>query len=284
MGRSGLKSLSITGDPDKSIYLSMSTDKYSCMARAKVLVQTPSHENVRYAALELRMCMEAITYQKLGAFSSTVPKAVVATWQPPQAVKALLEFEPKADKSFSIAAGIEDEPGKPAKKMQFVGHHKALSFKWLRKHYNKLGNMLHVPTGGSAVELPVADKVSYLKEVISDLDQALTSTITGGSFKTVYSFECVKCKQPVVANAEAVEKSRKAICLNPQCGAEYFAEPKDGQMAFSLMVTTFDCVECGALTPIENRKLDVGVEFKCIKCGLAHKIVGRQWQYGNIEI
>lgn len=39
----------------------------------------------------------------------------------------------------------------------------------------------------------------------------------------------------------------------------------------------------GGETPIENRKLDIGLEFKCRKCGLLHKIVGRQWQYGNVE-
>jgi predicted RNA-binding Zn-ribbon protein involved in translation (DUF1610 family) len=227
--------------------------------------------------------MEAITYQKLKAFSSTIPEDLLAIWQPPQAVRALLEFEPQGDQSFSIAAGLEDEPGKPAKTMHFVGHHKALSLKWLRKHYNKVGNMLHVPTGGRLVEELLDDKVAYLKEVIADLEDAVASTITGGSIKTVYSFECKNCKLPVVANAEAVRKTGRAVCLNPQCGAEYFGVQNEGQMTFAPMVTQFDCVQCSAEIPIENKKLRIGLEFKCPKCGEKHTIVGRQWQYGNAE-
>lgn len=54
----------------------MNLDKHSCLARATALLAAPTHENLRYAALELRLCIEAITYEKLRTYSNMVPLSV----------------------------------------------------------------------------------------------------------------------------------------------------------------------------------------------------------------
>ena len=130
----------------------MSLDKRACMERAEALLAALKPENVRYAALELRLCIEALTYEKLRSFSSVIPQSVLETWKPPQAVKALLEFEPMADQSFTLYAGVEEEYGKPAPTMQFIGQHNSLRLKWLRKHYHRPGNLLHAPSIGASGE------------------------------------------------------------------------------------------------------------------------------------
>jgi len=264
----------------------MSLDKRSCLARAQSLLAESTPESLRYAALELRLCIEALTYEKLRAFSNMIPEEVLKTWQPPQAVKALLEFEPRADRSFILYAGREEEYGKPAKEMKYVGTHSSLRLGWLRKHYNKLGNLLHAPAADDTKHQDAAKLRDYLAEVIVDLKEPLESTITGGTFRDVYNFTCSECGQPVVSNAETVRKKKKALCLNPQCKAEYFANVNETEQAtFQLMVTAFECAAegCDGVSQIENRKLDVGVEFACLKCGLKHVIVHRQWGYGPNE-
>jgi predicted RNA-binding Zn-ribbon protein involved in translation (DUF1610 family) len=264
----------------------MSLDKRSCMARAQALMAEASHESLRYAALELRLCIEALTYEKLGAFSKMVPEEVLRTWQPPQAVKALLEFEPRADRTFVLYAGIEEEYGKPAKDINYVGKHSSLRLGWLRKHYNKLGNLLHVPAVGDQRAPNVSGLKEYLAEVVADLQEPLQSTITGGTFREIFSFTCSECGKPVIANVDTVREKNKAICLNPQCKAEYFAQVNETEQAtFQLIVTVFECADesCDGTVSVENRKLDVGVEFKCPKCRLRHEIVHRQWGYGPRE-
>lgn len=264
----------------------MTFDKQSCMGRARALVAEGTQESLRYAALELRLCVEALTYEKLRAFSSMIPEEVLKTWQPPQAVKALLEFEPHADRTFILYAGIEEEYGKPSKEMKYVGTHSSLRLGWLRKHYNKLGNLLHVPATHEQITPDTTTLKRYLGDVIEDLAEPLQSTITGGNIRHVFNFTCSECGKPVVANAESVSKKNKAICLNPQCKAEYFAKVDEaGQATFQLMVTVFECAaeSCDGVTQIENRKLDVGVEFACPKCHLKHLIVHRQWGYGLSE-
>lgn len=253
------------------------------MARAQALLTEPTPENLRYTALELRFCIEALTYEKLRAFSNMVPEEVLKTWQPPQAVKALMEFEPSADQTFVLSVGREEEYGKPAPKMQVVGKHTSLRLGWLRKHYNKLGNLLHAPAVGDTQSQSVASLKDYLAEVIADLKEPLESTITGGSLRAVYNFTCSECDKPVVCNAETVREKRKAVCLNPQCKAEYFANVNEaGEATFQLMVTSFECAAegCSGVVEIENRKLDVGIEFTCPVCSLRHVIAHRQWGYG----
>ncbi|MYM38648.1 hypothetical protein [Duganella qianjiadongensis] len=264
----------------------MTLDKRSCMARAQALMAEAKIENLKYAALELRLCIESQTYEKLRAFSSMVPEDVLRTWQPPQAVKMLLEFEPHADQTFTIYAGLEEEYGKPAKEMSFVGTHSSLRLGWLRKHYNKLGSLLHAPAVYEPRLHNLATLKQYLEEVIEDLKEPLESTITGGAIRNVVNFTCSECGKPVIANAETLRKKRKAICLNPQCKAEYYANiDETGQVTLQLMATGFECASesCDGVAQIENRKLEVGIEFSCPKCGLRHQIAHREWGYGPIE-
>lgn len=244
-----------------------------------------SSADLRYAALELRFCLEAITYEKLRAVSSRLPDSVLNKWQPPQAVKALLEYEPDSDKGFVLFAGTEEEYGKPSKNMQFIGEHKTFSLKWLRKHYNKLGGLLHFSqsqkTAGSETD---ESTTAYLREVLNDVENVLSSTIIGCTLATVHEFECSCCGDMVVCNKEAAFKSRRAQCLNPNCNAEYYAiDLETDNPGFVLMVTEFDCIQCKARIPIQNRMIDIGLKFSCDDCGTKHQIMDRQWSYGIVE-
>lgn len=256
------------------------------MTRAKALLLAPTAENLRYAALELRLCMEAITYEKLRSFADRIPESVLQTWQPPQAVKALLEFEPDADSSYILSIGAEETYGVPAKVMKVMGTHNALRLSWLRKYYNKLGKFLHSPSPGSRQSPPPDELASGLSEIIAELDAALASTITAATLGEVYTFPCSRCGSLVVKNAAAVKRSQKAICLSPQCGAEYFATfAPDNTVSFQLMVTRFPCADesCSGVAEVENRRLDVGVEFVCPKCNRKQTILERHWAYGVQE-
>lgn len=261
----------------------MSLNKRSCMARAQSFLANPSPENLSYAALELRFCIEALTYEKLRSFSKMIPEEVLTTWQPPQAVKALLEFEPLADETFEIHIAKEDASGKPVASKSFTGKHVSLKLAWLRKHYNKIGNLLHAPAVGEVRSQSVETLSKYLFEVVADLKEPIESTITGGSIRNVYSFTCDVCKKPVICNVETARKKKAATCFNPQCKTEYFAEVIDeSTVSFQLKVTSFKCVSegCLGMADIENRKLEIGYEFSCPVCGVKHVIAERHWGYG----
>lgn len=120
-------------------------DKRSCYARARNILDTGDDFTLRYACLELRFCIEAITYDKLRFYAPRLPVLVIETWQPPQAMKALVQIEPDAASNYSIAMSPEDSLGHPTGEWMSVGAHKSLPVSWITKIYNKLGSYLHIP-------------------------------------------------------------------------------------------------------------------------------------------
>lgn len=256
----------------------MAHDKYSCLARAKELLAEPDGVKVRYAALELRFCMESITYEKLLASAKHIPPEVLEKWQPPQAVKALLEHEPQADRAFTIFAGIEEEYGVASKDMKYVGTHTPFKLSWLRKHYNKVGKLLHHQNRDT---FRMDETIAYLKEVVQEVEEATKSSILGGWLGEVYSFNCRKCDELITVAKHSVEYGRHLVCQNPSCRAEYFGKVTDdaGNAAFTLKVTNFQCGKCKAEIPIENRLLKIGFEFICEKCETPHRLENKQWGY-----
>jgi transcription elongation factor Elf1 len=264
----------------------MSFDKRSCLKRAKELLERGDDSVLRYVCLELRFCMEAVTYQKLETYAKRLPRGILAIWQPPQAVKALLELEPGADQDFQMMVAFESEPGVPTGKWMSLGGHKSLKVSWLRKHYHKIGNLLHVPSPATE-SLPLQrdprELRKYLESVVAELEPVVASRIDS-SLANLVEFQCSVCGEPIAANLEGVQKSHKAVCLSPPCGAEFFAiESKEGELLFYLVASNFRCMKCEHKTPVENRKLKIGTRFKCEKCGAEHELVGRQWGYGLVS-
>jgi hypothetical protein len=196
--------------------------KDECITNAKSLIARGDEASLRYAALELRMCMELITYEKLRTYSSMIPESILEKWQPPQAVKALLEFEPHADESYVLSYGRQKGPAIPAESMTVLGEHKSLSYKWLKTHYNKIGYALHAQakakTGDSRESTKWKD---YLLQVVSELEEVIASRINGSGMRTVFSSECERCEGRVVVNSAAAKNTGRAACFNPECKAEY---------------------------------------------------------------
>ena len=254
----------------------MKIDKRACLERAKRLINEEDPICLIYAALELRMCMEDITYEKLRVSARHIPEEIINTWQPPQAVRALLEYEPDTDKSFLLFAGIEEEYGKPSTDMKFVGEHKPFKMAWLRKHYNKVGSYLHFPKNS----VNITELKDYLESVIKDTEEVIKGNILGGWIDEGYDFECIHCHKTVFCGKQRLLRSKEVICLNPNCGAEYFAINDNDQVYFKLKTIEFKCINCDTIISIENRKVEAGLTFKCPSCSLAHKIVGREWAYG----
>lgn len=263
----------------------MKVDKRSYLKKAKDLLATQDDSLLRYACLELRFCIEAIIYAKLQTYASRLPQKVLSKWQPPQAMRALLEIEPNASKSFTLTVAFQSAPGVPASGPQrHVGSHKSIDPTWLNKEYNKLGSLLHVPLPGpKSKEHNTTTVREYLERIAEELEPIVASTLDTSLANTL-EFTCSECRQPVICNYEGVLANHRATCLNPGCGAEYTAARNEetGKISFSLVATEFQCILCKGLTWIEDRKLKVGLQFKCIQCGRSHEITTRGWQYSPV--
>lgn len=111
--------------------------------------------SLRYAALELRRCIEAIVYQKLKVYGTLLPEGSVHQWQPPQAFDALIALEPGAEETYTYAIAPESEFGKITQgPYRAFGVDERPRGKWIKKTWNKLGSHLHAEWPFSRADNP----------------------------------------------------------------------------------------------------------------------------------
>lgn len=255
-------------------------DKRACFERATDLLSKKGDDTLTHAALDLRQCIEAIVYEKLSVYSKYIPGLVYEKWQPPHALKMLLQFEPDADENLRMRIAPENASGVPEGPWTDLGEHRTFKLSWLDKNYNKLGSYLHVPHGRN-LGFDTQKMREDLERIAAEIKAVLDSSIIGMALAERVQFKCAVCGQECLANADGVRRSRRAVCINPNCGAFHHAEEGEQGWTLQLEASKFECRICGASVRLQNRLLDIGRTFACSECGAEHLIVGRQWAYAT---
>ena len=109
------------------------------LKRAQGELDSDSPTRVRYGALELRMALEGLIYDRASLYKEELSGKELNTWQPKQLLELLLELDPAADKNCSVSAGIEETPGKPSKDIRFLGTDRVLTLKEIKKYIRNKG-------------------------------------------------------------------------------------------------------------------------------------------------
>lgn len=256
-------------------------EKREALERAKKLLSQNDDDVLRYVALELRRCLEAVVYEKLWAYRNRIPPDVARKWQPPQAFRALLAIEPDADQSSIIRFAPEETPGGPVSgPFRTLGTDRRPTSAWLNKTYNKLGSMLHAHWPyANQPRLDDPQKIrDYLNKVITELQPYVAHSFTS-TLASVVDFECTACGQRIIANAAGVEKNGEAFCLDGECGAHYFATKEGEQFAFRLDALPAECPDCGKEIQIPIQRITLGFSFKCKKCGSLFEVSAHTWEF-----
>src|SRR5690348_11354513 len=118
------------------------------LIRAKAELAANDSFRLRYAALELRDAMEALTYDRAIAVKDDIPPEEYKTWQPRKLLALLVDIDPSIGQTATISIGIETEPGEPAppEKMQLLGTDFVFTLADLKTHYDAVGSYLHMPS------------------------------------------------------------------------------------------------------------------------------------------
>lgn len=259
----------------------MALTKYECLDRARRLLASGDPAALRYACLELRFCLETVTYEKLRAYASRLPADVLSRWQPPQAVAALLELEGEAEEEYTLAVGITR--GETTGPLEVIGEHRTFTSAWLRKQYHKLGSLLHVLNvnrlGGTGQPMAPEDLREYLEVVVKECERVVDSSITF-TLAPIAEFTCQLCRRKIVANAESARQRARVSCLDAACAAEHIVSTgEDGSLYFHVDGSFFPCQGCGHQEFVPTKLQAEGYEFACRRCGRRHKLVDRIWRY-----
>lgn len=248
----------------------------ACLSRARANLEAAQPHLLRYVALDLRLVMETLTYEKLKQAAHVIPPEVQNVWQAPQAVKALLEYNEYAAKSFELS--VSDAPLPPDGNYEgiewhSVGTHKALELAWLRKHYNKVGHYLHARQVGESLYLPIEEVSKYLREVLGELEEALQSGIRSALFlPDTLSFPCEGCGKTVIRSYQALVQGSTAVCSTPACDYEYQLVDKD-QRTVEPVLNVLKCVDCSKAFAVPRRKIRLEEVLTCPHCSAKQELV-----------
>jgi hypothetical protein len=240
--------------------------------RAEQELAAGSDSRVRYAALELRTAMEALVYERVLLYESELPDAELATWQPRRVFEVLLELNPHADQSSSVAIAPESSLGVRSGPFTDLGKDRVISTKELKTYYDRLGSYLHAPTvqqARSGAATTPEQMRKRCQEVLGVIDQVLSSRVFSVDFKVVARMACVECKATVICRMPfKPDEGRTIDCT--RCKASYRVEPKEGSaVTWTPLHHTLQCQGPGCTDScvVWPREVAPGTHWVCKSCG-----------------
>lgn len=247
------------------------------LARAKAEMASGSEARLHYAALELRLAIECVTYERAKSYERELPPSEYDTWQPGKLMKELLEIDPDADASGTLSFGVEDVQGELAKEMKTLGSEKVFNLAAIGKSYNALGSYLHQPTlkqlnkGGH----DLAKAREKCERIASQLEEVLSSSIFNINFGNFTSFQCMNddCTRLIRKRIPRGAVSVIAGCFD--CSAEHeVTVDGDGKCSVRPMVQDVKCANpsCGYALKLFNHELRPGGHWTCTGCGTRSEI------------
>ena len=238
------------------------------LAKAIELLKTGDEDDLTYACLELRKCLEAVSYELLTGYLSEVPLNAFESWQPDKVMKELLRTDPKADHSSRIRMRREGHDGEPNGEWKDLGEDRRLKAQRVTKAYHQLGNFLHVPTikqtrEGMSFDATVARKRA--DEIRGELAHVLDTSIWNANFSVSVTVNCTECEAPIKRRSSILENGETVECGN--CGQLFAVEHKPDDTFFFVPVSySWDCKVCNEPQTIVQSKVAEGLDVSCSKC------------------
>jgi hypothetical protein len=231
---------------------------------------------LRYVALDLRRCIEAVVYEKLEAYRKWISEKLARTWQPPQAFKALLEIDPGGENDSVFAVALQDRPdGPPLTPLKAIGTDRRPSVKWLTDTWNSLGSYLHADWPYSRKSKRGVRREFY-ERVLSELEPFVSNHFTA-AMTNIIEFECSECGETVVISSHGLKTAGHATCLH--CWLRYSHREQNGEPRFFLEEPKIECDECKKDIYLPLAELKDGYEFKCRHCKTRFMAVLETWGF-----
>ena len=240
------------------------------LARAIQELNSDDDHRLPYAALELRMSLEALVYERATRYSEELSNRKLSTWQPKKLLSLLMEIDPYADKTSSISCGREEEYGKPASVMQSLGTDRLLSLGEIKKYYDRLGSYLHTPTLNQVSEgkgAPPERIRSRCMEVSKIIEEVLSSPVFNVDMKVTATLECEKCGNKIVRRIPPEANTVIARCI--ECSASYeIARASNNKADWKPLVKDVECANssCKRTMQLWECELTEGTSWICSTC------------------
>lgn len=226
------------------------------------LIKEDTIQSLTYAALECRLTIETICYERLKISYDYLSYDDLRKWQPKNVVKQLVtDANELADEEFSIAiATIETDDKKPTtikeyKSLNYIdlGTQTKININKLGGLWNALSNLaLHVslPKSKENELNTYGDKEKILRKVEEALSEIKKisegNMIMGGAgiFNLTYSFNCVTCNTIIKKNIKLLKEIQVVNCISPSCKESYIIKKEGDNCSHSRYELDLICEKC----------------------------------------
>jgi hypothetical protein len=243
----------------------------SALSRARHALDSGDDASLRYVALELRMALECLVYERAHRYKEELSNKKLSTWQPKQLLNILLEIDPYADKTATISFGLEEEYGVPAKVVRTIGTDRVISLKEIKDYYDRIGSYLHTPTLEQSERgkgLPGEKLRNSCEDLFKIVESSLSSKVWNSDFKITSSRDCEDCGTKIVRRVRGTADSFEATCI--ECGASYaLARTEDDKFNWNANTREIECANpaCRAGQVVWQRDIALGKRWTCRSCG-----------------
>lgn len=231
------------------------------LSNSKRILRLKVREKYCHAALELRLCLEALVYYQAEGISKHFGHENWKSWQPQKLINEMTEIDEAAAQQVQVSYE------RPDGSWQSLGSTRPLSLEDIRRHYHYLGSFLHHSTSGLAFNDRAFDekKIEALFEI---LENAVSPSLLRFSFSQNLAFDCAKCEQKIVRKISVGTTETYIDCPNSNCIASYNIRIGEGTLQISKAMVTLVCPKLDCATPIVawRRHVELGRRFKCSKC------------------
>lgn len=247
------------------------------LERASQALNLNEETQLRYAALELRMVLECLVYERALNYKEELSNKKLNTWQPKQLIEILLKINPNMDKSSTLSLGCQEAHGITAKEMHTLGTDRRISLEEIKDYYDRLGSYLHTPTLEQSVQgkgLPGEKLRKSCQDLFKIVTDVLNSPIWNVDFKTTESIDCDNCGKKIVRRLCASDDQIQAECI--ECAASYtLTRTKDNVFMWSGNQQKIACTNpiCESETYIWDKDIKLGNAWTCQSCGGSNSFV-----------
>lgn len=257
------------------------------------LLEVNSQAALTYAALECRLTIEQVCYDRLKISYGHISYEDLKRWQPRDVVRQVEEDANElAASGFTLSmsttpvdSNLDGLTQKQYEALEYIqlGEQVGLSLNKLGRLWNALSNVaLHV-------RMPVdrADDVQVygssqdvrqkVLEAIAELEKLKTGTLLAGAIGANYFFSCITCGAEIRRIEKLLKHEQIINCVNPDCKESYLIH-KEGEETFhSRRIANIFCKGCGKefgipLKIIDTLRFGNLLDITCESCGQVGRI------------
>ena len=245
---------------------------------ARAHLASGDDSSLKYAALELRIALENLTYERASIYESELPDEAFCVWQPKRLLESLLEIDPSADQTRQLSATRTERSsdGTVTSRRLDLGTDRVVSCKEIKKHYDALGSFLHAPTIKQVEddERTAPERIRKRCEAALELvTEAASSKVYRSDIRTSFTMQCIRCDEHVIRRVARSDNRVIATC--PKCRAEYgvtrLTEDKAEWMPLQYDVAC-ESTGCDGVQGVWKDEYKQGSYWCCDSCGGLHEL------------